>query len=101
MLLDKPSRVLKRLFPLIAVVLFLLITFASVLKLTHLPIPALDYHVYTDQPTAPTGHWFPLWLISMFLVYLTAIPGIMCLVVAFFCSAGRAGRGTSEAIPCS
>jgi hypothetical protein len=88
MLMDKPPRALKRFFPLIAVVLFLLITFASVLKLTHLPFPALDYHVYTDQPTAPTGRWFPLWLISMFLVYLTAIPGIMCLVVAFFAVLG-------------
>jgi hypothetical protein len=88
MLLDTPPRALKRFFPLIAAALFLLITFASVLKLTHLPIPALDYRVFTDEPTAPTGPWFIPWLILMFLVYLTAIPGIMYLVVAFFAVLG-------------
>ncbi|MGA3081891.1 MAG: hypothetical protein ABSD44_10975 [Terracidiphilus sp.] len=88
MLLETPPRTLKRFFPVIAAALFLLITFASVLKLTHLPIPTFDYRVFTEQPTAPTGHWLTLWVILMFFLYLIAIPGIMYLVVAFFAVLG-------------
>src|SRR5712691_12113472 len=39
MILGKPPKVLKRFFPLIATGLFLLIAFASPLRLTHLPVP--------------------------------------------------------------
>src|SRR5947207_11257174 len=39
MILRQKPRVLKRLFPLVTAALFLLITFASLIGLTHLPIP--------------------------------------------------------------
>jgi hypothetical protein len=84
MLLERPPVALKRLFPLVAAILFLLMRFAPVLKLTHLPIPSADYVLITLQPVAPKGHWFGLWLIGMMLVYLTVVPGIMFLVTAFF-----------------
>jgi SAM-dependent methyltransferase len=84
MVIGKPPKGLKRLFPLIAAALLLLIAFAPVLKLTHLPIPTFDYRVFTDQPMAPGGRWLLPWAILMFFVYLIAVPGIMYLVVAFF-----------------
>jgi len=89
MVLEKPTRNLKRFFPLVAAALLLLIAFAPVLKLTHLPIPTFDYRVFTDQPTAPVGHWFVPWVSLMVLVYLIAVPGIMYLVVAFFTVLGE------------
>ena len=84
MVLERPPRTLKRLFPLITAALFLLMAFASSLKLTHLPIPTFDYVLFTSQPMAPKGHWFILWFIMMFLMYLAIVPGIMYLVAAFF-----------------
>ena len=88
MVMEKPPRTLKRLFPLLVAALFLLITFASVLKLTHLPTPTFDYYVWGDQLVAPTGHWHLLFNLAMLLVYLAAVPGIMYLVVAFFAVLG-------------
>jgi len=84
MLLEKPPSPLKRVFPLMTVVLFCLIKFASPLRLVHLPIPTPDYVVVTLQPIAPKGQWFGLWLLVMMLVYLTVVPGIMYLVTGFF-----------------
>jgi hypothetical protein len=88
MVLEKPPALLKRLFPLIAAVLFLLIRFAPVLRLTHLPIPTLGYQVFTDNPLAPSGHGGIPWAVLMFLIYLAAVPGIMYLVVSFFAVLG-------------
>ncbi len=88
MVLERPPRALKRLFPLITAALFLLMTFASVLKLTHLSFPASGYAMFTYQPAAPEGHWVLLWFFTMFLIYLAAVPGMMYLVVAFFAVLG-------------
>ncbi len=87
MVLEKPPRALKRFFPLIAAALLLLITFASVLKLTHLEVPASDYLLFGTQATPPQGAngiWLSLWFLMMLVRYLVAVPGIMYLVVAFF-----------------
>jgi hypothetical protein len=88
MLLESPPKILKRFFPLIAGALFLLITFASALKLTHLAAPTFDYRMLGDQPIGPSGPWFFAWAMMMILIYLIAIPGIMYLVVAFFAVLG-------------
>jgi hypothetical protein len=84
MVLERPPKALKRLFPLIAAVLFLLIAFAPILKLTHLPIPSADYVVFTPQPAAPKGHLFIPWVLMMFLLYLVSVPAVIYLVAAFF-----------------
>jgi predicted membrane-bound spermidine synthase len=83
MILEKPPRTLKRFFPLIAAALFLLIAYASVLRLTHLPIPHFDYAVFSSQPVA-VGRWRILGVIILLLLYLAAVAGIMFIVVAFF-----------------
>jgi len=88
MVLERPPKTLKRLFPLIAAVLFLLIAFAPVLRLTHLPIPSAEYVVFTPQPAAPKGHLFVPWLILMLLLYLVSVPAAIYLVAAFFAVLG-------------
>jgi hypothetical protein len=88
MIREKPPQALKRLFPLIAAALLLLITFASALKLTHLAAPTFDYRMLGDQPAGPDSHWTIVWTLMMILIYLIAIPGIMYLVVAFFAVLG-------------
>jgi SAM-dependent methyltransferase len=88
MVLERPPKALKRLFPVIAAVLFLLIAFAPILKLTHLPIPVAHYGLFHNQPAAPKGAWLAFWPVIMLLVYLTVVPGIMYLVVAFFAVLG-------------
>jgi len=100
MVLERPPRALKRLFPLIAAALFLLMRFASALKLTHLSFPASGYAMFTYQPAAPQGQWASLWLIMMFFIYLVAVPGIMYLVVAFFAVlGGLVGEHLKQAPP--
>jgi len=91
MVVEKFPGRLKRLFPFITVGLFLLIAFAQFLHLTNLPIPADDYRLYTNQPIPPHSNLIVLvlWYISMLAIYLTAVPGIMYLVLAFFAVLGR------------
>ena len=85
MVLGKPSIVIKRLFPLIAASLLLLITFASPLGLTHVIPPGGSYQMWGAEFSQPTGgHLVALWVILRTLEYFAIIPGIMYLVVAFF-----------------
>ncbi len=88
MIREVPPKFLKRIFPLIAAALLLLIRFSAFLRLTHLPIPTFDYRMFVDQPEAPTGPWMIPWVISMFLIYLIVVPAIMYLIVAFFSVVG-------------
>lgn len=86
MVIGKPPRPMKRWFPLIAGVLFLLIIFAPVLKLTHLWIPGSSYAVFGNGQPPSTGA-LPLeflWLVFRLLEYLIVVTGIMCLIVGFF-----------------
>lgn len=90
MVIERPPRALKRFFPWIALVLFLLIAHASLLHLTYLPIPTFDYRMFMNSFSQPTGHWYTilLWDIGALLIYLTVVPAIMYLVVAFFAVLG-------------
>jgi SAM-dependent methyltransferase len=86
MLREAPPKGLKRFFPIIASALFLLITFASALNLTHLPVPTGDYMMWGDKPNGIGGHILSDLL--FFCIYLFAVPSIMYLVVAFFAVLG-------------
>src|SRR2546425_1244634 len=55
MILGQPPKLMKRFFPIIAATLFLLITFASPLGLTHIPIPASDYYMWGASFTRGTN----------------------------------------------
>jgi SAM-dependent methyltransferase len=86
MILDRPPKALKRLFPWIAAALFLLMTFASVLKLTHLPIPTFDYFVFSEGIGVPGINWLVLFI--LILAYIVPVISIMSLVVGFFAVLG-------------
>ena len=78
MVLARPPKVLRRLFPFIAAILFLLCAYASPLNLTHLPFPSADYSVWgglKDIDLAP---------LAFVLRYFGIVLGIIALVVAFF-----------------
>jgi SAM-dependent methyltransferase len=85
MVLGKPSRRMKRLFPLIAAGVLLLITFASPLRLTHISPPGGSYLMWgAEFSPSSAGHWVAVWIILKTLEYFFVVPGIMYLVVAFF-----------------
>ncbi len=78
MVLGRIPRDLIRIFPFITVALFLLISFASPLGLTHLPFPNVDYFVWGSRGN------FSGTPLSMLLRYLVAILGFLALLVFFF-----------------
>jgi hypothetical protein len=84
MIFGKPPAVLKRFFPLVAATLFLLIAFASPLRLTHVVFPDFDYTIIGDMPHLPPGRWLLFWSFLAMVEYLVVVPGIMYLVVVFF-----------------
>lgn len=78
---------LKRFFPLVTVIFFLLIAFASPLHLTHLPFPKLDYFVWHtfESGGAPAS--------LLFLRYIAVVLAMVTLLVAFFIVlGGRVGE---------
>jgi hypothetical protein len=87
MVLEKAPSTLKRRFPWIAATLFLLITFAPVLKLTYLPLPSFDYFVFSPSFGALWSNW--LVFFPLMLIYIVCVMGILYLVVAFFAVLGR------------
>jgi spermidine synthase len=74
----------KRYFPFIAAAIFLIIAFASPLKLTHLAFPAGDYITPGDMPNLQNDRWFSVRVFLIILEFLIIIPGMMYLLVAFF-----------------
>ncbi len=80
MVLGRPPRNLRRLFPLIAGTLFLIIAFASPLKLVHLPFPSGDYFMWGSLRVRDQL----IWRFLANLEYFGIVPGIMYLAVAFF-----------------
>src|SRR6266436_9431308 len=84
MILGQTPKALKRLFPLVTAALFLLITFASLLDLTHLPIPGGQYVMFGTLPQAPKGLWGLLWVPAMVMFFFTVVSGMLNLVVMFF-----------------
>lgn len=84
MILGKSPKTMKRFFPLFALALFLLIAFAPVLRLTHLPVPGNDYETWGSFTSAPGGLWGVLWIFLSTLIFFLVVPGILNLVVMFF-----------------
>src|SRR6266851_7834614 len=73
MILGQTPKALKRLFPLVTAALFLLITFASLLGLTHLPIPGGQYVMFGTLPQPPKGLWGVLWVPAMVMFFFTVV----------------------------
>lgn len=78
MVLGKPPQAVKRLLPLLAAVLFLVIAYAPWLHLTHLPFPTEDYYVWGSVQGV---HLFPLFALTR---YLAPILAIIAVIVGFF-----------------
>src|SRR5262249_31061125 len=76
MILGAPRKSLKAIFPIVGLVLFALIAFASPLNLTHIPLPRSDYYVWGAFPDVSK--------VIVPLRFLGEILGILALVVAFF-----------------
>ena len=82
MIIARPMRMVKRLFPYLAAALFVLIAYAPVLGLTHIPFPGADYFIWKQaNDTIPAS-------VAVF-EYLGCVLGITALVVAFFLSLGK------------
>jgi len=82
MILGKSPRTMKRFFPLFAGLLFVLITFAPQLLLTHLPAPGGQYEMF-GHDAGPSG-WGAVWFLLSILLFFAIVPGILNLVVMFF-----------------
>ena len=70
-----PPKVLWRLFPFIAFLLFFQISFAPLLNLTHTPFPAKDYYVYGTKNISG---------MKDALIFIWVMSEILFLTVAFF-----------------
>lgn len=81
MIVAKPMRAAKRLFPFVAAVLFLLIAYAPSLGLTHVAFPG-DFLIWGTE-----GHQMVPSLGT--LRYLAIILGMTALVVVFFLALGK------------
>lgn len=84
MMLGKPPQILKRWFAPLTIVLFLLIAFASPLRLTHLPVPGGEYEMLGSLPQGPGGAWGVLLLPFITLFFFAVVSGVLNLVVMFF-----------------
>ena len=84
MMLGKPPQILKRFFAPLTIVLFLLIAFASPLRLTHLPVPGGEYEMLGSLPQNPGGPWGILLLPFITLFFFAVVSGVLNLVVMFF-----------------
>jgi hypothetical protein len=83
MIMGNSPKTMKRFFPLFAVLLFLLIAFAPLLRLTHLPVPGNQYEMF-GHPATMSGGWRPLWFLLGTFVFFAVVPGILNLVAVFF-----------------
>jgi hypothetical protein len=83
MILGRPPAGLKRVFPLIVSILFLVVAFASPLRLTHLFFPSGDYVTPGEIASLHSVPWYLQGYLLM-LMFLVIVPGIMYLLVAFF-----------------
>jgi len=75
---------LRRYFPLVTAAMFLLITFAAQLRLTHLPIPGAQYAMFGSTPEIPAGPFGVFWIPAMFMFFFAVVSGMLNLVVMFF-----------------
>src|SRR5262249_16780491 len=79
MILGKSPKTMKRLFPLFAALLFLLIAFAPLLHLTHLPVPSNQYQMFGHP-----GNGTVFSIVAGIWVFFATVPAILYLVVLFF-----------------
>ncbi len=84
MILGRSPKTMKRFFPIFALLLFLVIAFASPLKLTHLPVPGNQYEMFGQPRQAPSGLWGILLVPFMVWIFLAVVSAILNLVVMFF-----------------
>jgi hypothetical protein len=84
MIIGKPPAKLRQFFPLIAAAIFLLIAFASPLKLTHVALPAFDLVFFGGTPSLLEGRRSIYVQFLTILQYVAIVPGIMYLIVGFF-----------------
>jgi SAM-dependent methyltransferase len=84
MILGNSQKTMRRFFPLFLLSLFLLMAFASPLKLTHLPVPGSQYEMFGQPMHSPSGHWGILLMPVMVWIFFAAVSGILNLVVMFF-----------------
>src|SRR5262245_11094140 len=84
MIPGRTNAALKRYFPFIAAAIFLIIAFASPLKLTHVAFPIGDYIAPGDMPNLQNDRWLGVRLFLAILEFLIIVPGMMYLLVAFF-----------------
>jgi SAM-dependent methyltransferase len=82
MVIGHPPRALRRVFPLVTAALFLVITFAGPLNLTHLSMPQGDYLVWGGLKQADLD---PM---VLFLQFFVVVMCVVALVVAFFVELG-------------
>ena len=87
MILGNSPKTMRRYFAIFAASLFLLIAFAPVLGLTHLPVPGHQYEMF-GHAVAPSGAWAALKVLSGIWIFFAVVPGILYLVVNFFWFSG-------------
>src|SRR6266436_2692087 len=87
MILGNSSKTMRRCFPLFAALLFLLIAFAPVLRLTHLPVPGNQYEMF-GHPLALSGGRSVLWFFLGPWIFFAIVPVILYVVVMFFLPIG-------------
>lgn len=78
----------KTLFPLFASVLFLMIAFAPILHLTHLPVPGGQYGIFADTHTYFHGVLDVMTPFLVPLIFFAVVPAILYVVVMFFLTLG-------------
>ena len=84
MIPGRTNAALKRYFPFIAAAIFLIIAFASPLKLTHVAFPISDYITPGEMPNLHNDQWVGVRVFLTIVEFLILIPGMMYLIVAFF-----------------
>src|SRR5512138_2809343 len=95
MILGKSPKRMKESFPLFACLLFVLITFAPQLGLTHIAVPGAQYEMF-GHDGGPAGWGGFQFLVSTF-IFFAVVPGILNLVVMFFLVlGGLVGERLSE-----
>jgi hypothetical protein len=75
MILGRSPKTMKRFFGLFAGLLFTLITFAPILRLTHLPVPGHQYEMF-GHAAVPSGTWAALWILLGTWIFFAVVPGI-------------------------
>ena len=79
---NKPLKALRHVFPFLGAALFLIMAYAPLLRLTHLPFPNGDYLVWGEWNTGASQ-------LGILGRYFGAVFGILALVVAFCLPLGK------------